>query len=191
MPFTISQIEPLLSATELKLVSASFPPALSQVATSQLSAKITRARKLQDKYRDLAKSGARSARGKGAPAKDKTAAVRAKGHRARAKVFSEAIGRLNGELRRRQSEAKADAARAKRKTTKKRVNARVAKVRALKKKAKKKVTKKQAAPGAPKVAKQPGALSRAERIQKRTEIVRTRAHIASRGRRQQARRDSR
>jgi hypothetical protein len=53
----------LCTKPEFELVSASFPPAINELSPARLRQKIIRTRKLQDKYRDQARSQHRSVKG--------------------------------------------------------------------------------------------------------------------------------
>jgi hypothetical protein len=193
MPFKLTQVEPLLTKAELSLVTQSFPPQLKTLDVTRLRSKLDRARKLSDKYRDMRDRQARAGRGKGHTASRGTASLRSEATAKRAQVFDEAIARLQAELRRRLAQEKAAKAKEAALAKKQRISERLAKVHARKatKKTKKtkKTRKKLAATSA--VNERPMAISRAERQMQRTGDLRTRAHVASRGRRQQARRDAR
>ncbi len=54
MPVTRAQAKEISTKPEYELVEASFRPTITELSPARLRSKITRARKLQDKYRDLA-----------------------------------------------------------------------------------------------------------------------------------------
>ncbi|MDO5289244.1 MAG: hypothetical protein Q4F13_06370 [Pseudomonadota bacterium] len=53
MSYTLRQVQPLLTKPELELFTASRATAVKELTARQLSSKITRARALRDKYRDV------------------------------------------------------------------------------------------------------------------------------------------
>jgi hypothetical protein len=63
---SISQTEAreICTKLELELVDASFAPAINALTPARLRSKINRTRKLQDKFRDLARSQHRTLKGK-------------------------------------------------------------------------------------------------------------------------------
>ncbi len=56
----------LCSGDEMKIVDASFPPRIDQLGIDELRSHVTQARRLQDKYRDLARRQNREKKGAGA-----------------------------------------------------------------------------------------------------------------------------
>jgi hypothetical protein len=54
MPVTRAQAKEICTKPELELVEASFRPAITSLTVSRLRSKVDRARKLQDKFRELA-----------------------------------------------------------------------------------------------------------------------------------------
>jgi hypothetical protein len=64
MAISRSSAERLCSGPELELVEASYPANAKQLSPARLQQKIQRARRLRDKYRDLAKQQRGEARGK-------------------------------------------------------------------------------------------------------------------------------
>lgn len=70
---TISRREakPLCTAAEFALANESYPPAVGNLNEKELRQRINRARKLRDKYADLASKQAREIRGKAAPTRQK------------------------------------------------------------------------------------------------------------------------
>jgi hypothetical protein len=65
MPVTRAQAKEICTKTELELVEASFAPAVNALTPAQLRTKITRARKVQDKNRDLSRAQNRSTKAQG------------------------------------------------------------------------------------------------------------------------------
>ena len=169
--------------------------------------KIARSRKLRDKYRKLASRQEREARGK-QPPKGTRRSQGSGQTRKKEKLFAESLERFQQQLRKLKSKGKPVAKKAPtsagKKTKVKGVKKKTAKKKAAKKKAVKKAKK-------TKVAKQPSrkkkpksdvgktkipkAAKKARTAAKKTRLkqsgrVRTTAHVSSRGRRKQARRDS-
>lgn len=62
MPITRPQAREICTREEMELVESSFAPAINKLGSAQLRDGVTRARKLQDKYRDLARTQGRSAK---------------------------------------------------------------------------------------------------------------------------------
>lgn len=190
MPLKLAQIQPLLGTSELALVAQTFRPPLAGLPEGRIKSKIERARKLRDKYRDAAKRQSRSARGKGRAAPSSTTAARSAASAKRAEIFHEAIGRLQSELRSRGAARKAEKAKQAKREKKKATAKRVAQVRAATA-AKKAKPKRRKSTTAATGGERPMAIARDERRKQRTADLRTRAHVAARGRRQQARKDAR
>jgi hypothetical protein len=67
MPISMAQARRLCSQRELELVDASSPRNIRELSPARLKQKVTRARALRDKYRDLAKRQRLEARGKKRP----------------------------------------------------------------------------------------------------------------------------
>jgi hypothetical protein len=63
MPVSRAQARAICTKPELELVEASFPPAVNALTPARLQSKIQRARKLQDKYRDLGRTQNRQVKG--------------------------------------------------------------------------------------------------------------------------------
>jgi hypothetical protein len=55
MPVTRAQAKEITTAPEYELVVASFAPDVKRFSEAQLKQKVSRARRLQDKYRELAR----------------------------------------------------------------------------------------------------------------------------------------
>lgn len=66
MPISRAQAREICTKPELELVEASFAPQINGFTPARLRSKISRARKLQDKYRELARSQHRNLK-RGAP----------------------------------------------------------------------------------------------------------------------------
>jgi hypothetical protein len=60
MPVSRAQAREICTKPELELVESSFSPAVNALTPARLRSKITRTRKLQDKYRELARGQHRS-----------------------------------------------------------------------------------------------------------------------------------
>jgi len=65
MTISLSEAKPLLRKDETSIVEASYPPSLDQLSAARLRQKAQRARRLEDKYRDLTRGQRRSAKGAG------------------------------------------------------------------------------------------------------------------------------
>jgi hypothetical protein len=65
MPVTRPQAREICTKPEMELVEASFAPAVNRLTPARLRSKIDRARKLQDKFRDLARTQGRAVKGEG------------------------------------------------------------------------------------------------------------------------------
>jgi hypothetical protein len=63
MPITRSEAKDICTKPEFELVESSFSPAVKSLSPARLKSKIGRARKLQDKYRDLARKQNRETKG--------------------------------------------------------------------------------------------------------------------------------
>lgn len=63
--------KPLCTAAEFALASESYPPRVGELSEKELRQRITRTRKLRDKYADLASKQAREIRGKAKPARQR------------------------------------------------------------------------------------------------------------------------
>lgn len=63
--------KPLCTAAEFALANESYPPTIGGLEAKELRQRIGRARKLRDKYADLASKQAREIRGKAAPTRQK------------------------------------------------------------------------------------------------------------------------
>jgi hypothetical protein len=104
MPVNLREARALCTKTELQLVLASRPAEVKQLSPSRLKAKIARARKLRDKYRDLARRQRGEARGKRSP----RGARAAKGNVntvKKAELFADTLARFQDALGRREAKA--------------------------------------------------------------------------------------
>ncbi|MFN4184164.1 MAG: hypothetical protein ACK4M6_05210 [Hyphomonas sp.] len=71
MAISRREAKPLCTTAEFALASESFPPDVGTLSEKELRQRITRARKLRDKYADLASKQAREIRGKAEPTRQK------------------------------------------------------------------------------------------------------------------------
>lgn len=97
MSFTLRQVQPLLTKPELELFQASRATAIKTLTARQLATRITRARTLRDKYRDLyrrqtvaTRSGPASQRGAQGSENART--------EVKAEVMAEALARFEAQL---------------------------------------------------------------------------------------------
>jgi hypothetical protein len=63
MPVSRSQAREICTKPEMELVEASFPPSVNALSPARLRQKVSRARRLQDKFRDLAQKQNRASKG--------------------------------------------------------------------------------------------------------------------------------
>lgn len=99
MPISRASAQRLCTSPEFDLVEASFPANAKQLTPSRLRQKVARARRLRDKYRDLAKRQRLEARGKRAPQRSRPA----QGHEntdRKAQLFQETLDRFETQLQR-------------------------------------------------------------------------------------------
>lgn len=154
MPINASKARSLCTASEYNLFKWSSAKMSKTLAPSQLRQKIDRARKLRDKYRDLAKQQRGEARGKRNP----TGTRAAKGNERtveKAQLFAEVLERLQSAL---------TSAESKQSTTKKTAGKKTAKKKtAVRKTTRKKTSKKPAA----KKAASAGEASKKKSVTKR------------------------
>lgn len=205
----LSEARQLCTKPELELIVSASAKELSGITLGRLEKKVERARKLRDKYADLARTQQRKtqktkgARGVG----DVSARTKRK-----AEIFGELVEKLGArktlleERKRKAQEAAAKkAAKAAAKKATKKAPKKAAKKGATAKKLAKKTTKKSLAkkPALKKAVSktkprkggvtpggQAGAKPKAAKIEQRTRSKAINAHISSRGKRAQARRDS-
>lgn len=198
----------LATQAEWTLLEASYAPMLKEITPGRLKQKITRARKLQDKFRDLSRQQRGEARGK-RRAKSTRPAAGNENTVNKELMFSEALERFQLQLTKLEAKAAKESAR-KAKTQTKRASAATKKTsgktaRKAAKKAARKATKK----AAKKVAKKTAPSTKSSKatslraVSKQARFARKEAkidrsgaiahqgHVGSRGRRSQARRDSR
>jgi hypothetical protein len=65
MPITRPQAREICTKDEFELVESSFTPRVKTLTPTRLRSKITRSRKLQDKFRELARTQNRATKGEG------------------------------------------------------------------------------------------------------------------------------
>ncbi len=185
----------LATQAEWTLLESSYAPLLKEITPGRLKQKITRARKLQDKFRDLSRQQRGEARGK-RRAKSTRAAAGNDNTVNKQLMFSEALERFEVQLGKLEAKAAKEATRAEKAKAKR---APAAMRKTAKKSAKKglKAAKRNAASqvaGKKAAMKRVSKLARGARKQSkldRTGAIAHQGHVGSRGRRQQARRDSR
>jgi hypothetical protein len=89
----------LCTRPELDLVEASYPANAKLLSPARLRQKVGRARKLRDKYRDLARRQRSESRGKSAPRRSRPAAGHENTNR-KAQLFTEVLERFEAQLER-------------------------------------------------------------------------------------------
>jgi hypothetical protein len=99
MAITRITAQRLCTAPEFELFEASMPASARQLSPARLRQKVTRARRLRDKYRDLAKRQRLEARGKRAPQRSRPAQGQENTER-KAQLFQETLERFETQLRR-------------------------------------------------------------------------------------------
>jgi hypothetical protein len=107
--------KPLCTKAEFALANESYPPDVSRLSERELRTRITRARKLRDKYKDLAAKQAREIRGKAKPTRQKQPTGNA-GTVLKRDFFAETLERFEtklGIVERRNARVKAEAEQAK------------------------------------------------------------------------------
>jgi hypothetical protein len=104
MAITRITAQRLCTAPEFELFEASLPPSAKQLTPGRLRQKVTRARRLRDKYRDLAKRQRLEARGKRAPQRARPAQGQENTER-KAQLFQETLERFETQLRRTATDA--------------------------------------------------------------------------------------
>jgi hypothetical protein len=95
MPVTRPQAREICTKQELELVESSFAPAINAFTPARLRSKITRARKLQDKYRELARKQHRNVKRGSSGAGTRAANARTE---RKARLFEETRGRFEKRL---------------------------------------------------------------------------------------------
>ena len=135
MAITTAVAKQLCTKSELQLFTDSSSKNVKSLNAKELRSRITRARKLQDKYRQLASRQEREARGKQKP-QGKRAAASSGATRKKEQAFVESRERFEKQL------AKVEAAAKKQATAKKKAAKKPAKKTVKKKPAKKKAAKK-------------------------------------------------
>jgi hypothetical protein len=217
MAITRTTAQRLCSAPEFELVEASLPPSARQLTPGRLRQKVTRARRLRDKYRDLAKRQRLEARGKRAPQRARPAQGQENTER-KAQLFQETLERFETQLSRTAADAAPDTAGAAKNATAKKATAKkatakkatakkttakkatakkgAAKKGAAKKGAAKKATARPASPGKAGAAAMKGARSRPsvrgpQDAKQQARGATSRAHTRASNQRTQGRRDNR
>lgn len=107
--------KPLCTKAEYALANESYPPDVARFSERELRSRITRARKLRDKYKDLASKQAREIRGKAKPTRQKQPTGNA-GTVLKRDFFAETLERFEvklGIVERRNAREKANAEQAK------------------------------------------------------------------------------
>ncbi|MBX3364749.1 MAG: hypothetical protein KF866_08300 [Phycisphaeraceae bacterium] len=99
MAVSISRAKTLCTAPEFALVSASSATAVKAMSADRLRDKIARARKLRDKYRDLAERQRRESRGKQSP-RGKRPSQSNEATQTKQQIFAEAMERFQTALTR-------------------------------------------------------------------------------------------
>jgi hypothetical protein len=183
MPYTRTSAKALLTAAELELYDMGRRETIAQLDRRTLIAKIKRTRNLRDKYRDLYRRQRLEARER-TGAKRGLSGVANVRTREKAELFGELLARFEAKL------AKVDAAA-------KLAAEREARARAAAEKAALRARKGPAAKGPKAVAPRAGFVSPraksavAKRQFQKTRMTTIHAHVRSRGKRQQAKRDGR
>jgi hypothetical protein len=188
MPVAKSTARKLTTKAEWALLESSYSDALKALTPSQLKQRVVRARKLQDKYRDLARQQRGEARGK-RPARRTRAAQGNANTREKQELFTEARLRFEAQL------ARLEAAAAREAEREARQEARDA-AKAARKRPSSAARKRRSSRSAGKAsaAKSSTAASRGARkasVFSRQATKAKRAHAGARGRRRQGKRDSR
>lgn len=110
MALTKSAARKLTTEAEWALLETSFPPLIKDITPGRLKQKITRSRKLQDKYRDLAQQQRGEARGKRRPKSTRPAAGNANTV-AKQELFAEAVDRFETQMAKLDAKVATEAAR--------------------------------------------------------------------------------
>ncbi len=97
MPLTRKQAQQLLTKAEFEFASQSWSPAILAHSPARLRQKISRARRLRDKYRDEARRQAAEAKGSRTP-RGRRAAQTNRNTELKAKIFDEALNRFQQRL---------------------------------------------------------------------------------------------
>ncbi len=181
----------LATKAEWTLLEVSYPPLLKDITPGRLKQKVTRARKLQDKYRDLARQQKGEARGK-RQARSTRAAAGNTNTLLKQEIFTDALARFEAQLQKLEAKAAKDVARKEKAAEQAAAKKEKAAVKTPRKSGK---GTKRAASSATASARK--AVSKASRgARKAAALTRTgstkhQGHVGARGRRRQARRDSR
>jgi hypothetical protein len=178
----------LATQAEWALLEVSFPPQLKDITPGRLKQKITRARKLQDKYRDLARQQRGEARGK-RQVKGTRAAAGNANTVIKQEIFTEARERFEAQLAKLEAKAAKELARKEAAAEKK--AAKSAKAAARKTGAATKRAATKATTTARKAVSKASRGARKAAVFTRTSSAKHKGHVGARGRRNQARRDAR
>jgi hypothetical protein len=179
MAYNRNQARPLLTKAEFELFEASLSDRIGALSGAQLRAKIDRSRALADKYRDLFRSQARATREKTGSGRGTSGAANERTDK-KSRIFSEALGRFEERLA---TVERQKAAAGKKKAPTPRPTTRAAEKKTSTRAARRTdraATKSDAA-----------AASRKRETLKTPRNTKINAHVGARGRRNQARRDSR
>lgn len=205
MPITRAEARQLSTKPEFDLYVASTPTEVKSHTATRLKSKIDRSRKLRDKYRDLAKRQRLEARGKKAPSGTRAAQGNQRTVR-KAELFAEVLERFEKRLevvervaareaaakeKKRLAAEKKKAASAKKTTARKAPAKKASARKAPAKKAAVKGTTRATKAAQKSVAARAGGRSKASQAQTTTRARAVSAHVKSRGKRTQARRDRR
>jgi hypothetical protein len=187
MPVAKSTARKLTTKTEWELLSSSYGDALKALTPSELKRGVVRARKLQDKNRDLAQQQRGEARGKRRARRSRASKGDAN-TRVKQEMFTEARLRFEAQLARLEAAAEREAEREARQAERKAASA----AKAAAKKARKRPSSRSARKAS--AAKSSTRASRSARkasVLTRQATKAKRAHAGARGRRRQGKRDSR
>lgn len=188
MAYTKTAVRKLVTQAEWALLEVSFPPLLKDITPGRLKQKVTRARKLQDKYRDLARQQRGEARGKRQPKGTRAAAGNANTV-AKQEIFTEARERFEAQLAKLEAKVAKELARKAAAADKQAAKAAGKAVRKTGAATKRAATK--ATASARKAVSKSSRGARKAAVFTRTSSAKHKGHVGARGRRNQARRDSR
>jgi hypothetical protein len=177
MAYNRNQARPLLTKAEYELFAASLSDRIGKLNAVQLRAKIDRSRRLADKYRDLFRRQARSTRQATGAGRGLSGAANERTDK-KSQIFGEALGRFQAQLEK--VEAKKAAA-GKKKTPASRPSARAS--------SKNVATRSKRRTGRSKVKEERAKAARKQETLRSPRNTKISAHVAAKGRRNQARRD--
>jgi hypothetical protein len=190
MAHSKSAARKLATQAEWTLLEASYPPLLKEITPARLKQKVARARKLQDKYRDRARQQRGEQRGKRTPKATRAAAGNA-GTLAKQELFAEALARFEAQLAKLEEKAAKEAAKAAARQQKASVPKRSARPAGATTGTAPRARKSTSATTALKAVSKSSRGARKTAVFERTSSRTHQAHVGARGRRRQARRDSR